>query len=125
MAQHVIASTSKEELLAALLEKELAYYMAVLDLSRCQHEAFKSKRPLSEITPLMRKKKVLLSCVDEIELAIRPLKKYWLEKTDYSDALSVGVKKKISSLDRLVKEILGLEKACEDMLELYMLKLKS
>ena len=115
--QHPIYNMSKEEILSQLLRKECGYYKAILEITRLENEKLEHGHPLSEIRPLLEKKKILLSCINEIDSALSPLKKYWINKTDRSDKFSQQVKAEVSDLNDIVKAILQQDLTAQKMLE--------
>ncbi len=71
----------KEEMLLELLEKELGFYRVILELSRVEHQKFCNKRPMNEILPIMKKRRIIFKCVEEIEEQVHPLKKKMARKS--------------------------------------------
>ncbi len=116
---HPIYAMEKEEILSQLLEKECAYYRSVLELTQAENGYFQRKRPLNEITPLMKKKKILLSCIDEIESALSPLKKYWKTKPNHTDNLSTQVREQLTSLNTVLLELLELDRVNQQLFQEY------
>lgn len=115
-----IYSMTKEEILYELLLKEQGYYSSILEVTRQENEKLGSQKPLSEINPLLKKKKIFLSCIAEIETALTPLKKYWQNKKDRTDPESQKIKNALANLDRLLKEILELDLISQQILERYL-----
>lgn len=115
-----IYGMTKEQILYELLRKESGYYLSILELTRIENEKLSSHQPLSDINPLLKKKKVLLSCIAEIEGALPPLKKFWQAKKDRSDSDSIKIKQELSNMDRLLKEILELDLMSQQILESYL-----
>lgn len=113
-----------EEELYHLLEKEYGYYSVILEITTQEHDLFHSQRPLREITPLMKKKKILLSCIEELQNSLRPLKTQWQQKKDLSLPIGQQVQKKYKDLDNLLKNILNLDRDNRKMLESYLLTLQ-
>jgi hypothetical protein len=64
----------KEKIITALLEKVCGYYRVILELARTEHEKFVARRPLTDILPILKKKKILLSCIDEVEEDMKSLR---------------------------------------------------
>jgi hypothetical protein len=106
---HSIYNMSKEEMLYQLLQKEYGYYTAILEITRIEHDKLNANLPISDIKSLLRKKKIFLDCINEIESALSPLKKYWQSKDNRSDSQSEQIKKILSDLDKVLKEILQLD----------------
>lgn len=121
--QNPLSNLSKEEILYQLLKKEHGYYALILELTRQENEKLLKRVPLKEISPLLKQKKVILSCITEIENAMKPLKKFWKEKQDRTDPFSVQIKNQLSTLDSTLKEILQLDligqKSLQEHLEFF------
>lgn len=99
----------KEEVLYQLLRKEHGYYRGILEITQMEHEKLNLNRAENEMKPLQKKKKIFLSCIQEIETAMFPLKKHWQGKTDRSDYLSIQIQNELLALNVLLKEILQLD----------------
>lgn len=121
---HPIYSMSKEEVLYHLLKKEHGYYKAIMEITRQETERLESEEPIAEIKSLLKKKKILLACINEIETALNPLKKYWQSKPTRDDFFSVQIKEELNLLNKLLKEILQLDLLSQKALENHMLSLK-
>lgn len=111
---------SKEEILSQLLKKEYGYYCKILDITIEENEKLRTHQPMSEINPLLKKKKIILNCIAEIENAILPLKKIWQNRKDRSDPNSLQIKQELTNLDRLLKEILELDLISQNILGNYL-----
>jgi len=120
-----IYSMSKDEVLYQLLRKEHGYYKGILELTLTEHEKLKSNQPTNEMQPLQKKKRILLSCIHEIETAMLPLKKYWQSKTDRSDYISVQIQEELIDLNKLLKEILQLDLVNQKIFESHLAFLRS
>lgn len=111
----------KEEALYELLKKECFYYSSILEITKVENDKLLTHQPLSDISPLLKQKKIYLSCIAEVEAIINPLKKYWQERPSKSDPISLKIKGELTSLDQLLREILQLDlisqKSLEDHLE--------
>lgn len=121
---HPIYSMSKEEILFHLLKKEHGYYKAIYDLTKEEQERLSLNPSISDIKPLLKKKKVLLSCIGEIEFALTPLKKYWQEKKERNDFISEQILEQLGALNQLLREIMQMDLLSQKTLENHMLKLK-
>ncbi len=115
---------TKEQVLYELLRKEYGYYLSILEITRMENEKLSAHQPLHDINPLLKKKKILLSCISEIETAMAPLKKYWQTKRERSDSESVKIKQELANLDKLLQEILELDLISQQILEGYLESLK-
>lgn len=106
--------------LKSLLEKQCGFYRVVLELSRNEYEKFSSFCSLNEIIPIMKKKKILLSCIDEIEEEIGPIKeKWWNYSCDLSES-SPAVAEILSEIESLVAEVLAIDEVNQKFLSKYM-----
>jgi hypothetical protein len=110
-----------QEPLFLLLKKQCGYYNAILELTRLENDKFVCSRPLNEITPLMKQKKVLLTCIEEVEAVINQLNKS-SEPNQEKESPSLAVKEQLLALDVLLKEILSLDEANQKLLQRYMKK---
>lgn len=121
---HPIFNMSKEEVLFHLLKKEHGYYKAIMEITRQEHEQLENCQSIVDIKPLLKKKKILLSCISEIETALAPLKRYWQTKTDRSDYFSIQIKRELDDLNKLLKEILQVDLLSQKTLENHMTSLR-
>lgn len=121
-----IQSLSNEEVLYHLLKKEHGYYKAILNLTHNEHEKLITNQNPNQIHPILKKKKVLLSCIRDIEAAIGPLKNFWENKSDRSAFSSIKISDELSALNLLLKEILQLDLVNQKLLknQLNMLQAK-
>lgn len=115
-----IYGMTKEQILYQLLQKEYGYYLSILEITKVENEKLSSHQPLSDINSLLKKKKILLSCIAEIEGALHPLKRHWQGKKDRSDPESVKIKHELAKMDQLLKEILELDLISQQILENYL-----
>lgn len=111
---------SKEEVLYKLLQKEYGYYMNILELTREENDKLRTQKPMNEINPLLKKKRIILACIAEIETAILPLKKHWQLRKEKNDQFSTRIKQELANLDRLLKEILELDLVSQNILGNYL-----
>jgi hypothetical protein len=105
----VFDSKQEESELADVLKKQCGFYRVVLELARNEHEKYTSQAPLSEIIPIMKKKKILLDCIEELEEKSKRL----LQNSD-------GIKEQRSVLESLVAEIYAIDQVNEKVLVRYM-----
>lgn len=115
---------SKEEILYRLLKKEQGYYDAIFELTQVETDLLKKKKDPKTLTSVIKKKKVLFSCIDEIETAISPLKKLWKSKSKEADPHFLLVKRELHSLDELLKKILQMDQSNQKLMRSYLLDLK-
>lgn len=109
----------EEKIVEQLLEKQCGFYRAVLELSRSEYEKFSKQRPLKEIISIIKKKKILLSCVEEIE------KKLELIKTHRKEIWEAILNNErpcqlFSQVQELVREMLAIDEENQGMLQKYM-----
>jgi hypothetical protein len=107
------------QILLELLRKEQGYYLSILEIAKEESKKVSMNEPFKEIKPLLNKKKILLTCIGEIEKKLTPLKKYWQGKTDRSDVLSKQIKDQLDALNEILKEILRLDSISQKTLEAY------
>lgn len=119
---HPIYSMSKEEVLFRLLKKEHGYYKAIHDLAKEEQEKLAANNPsLAEFKTALKKKRVLLACISEIESALTPLKKHWQHKKDRNDFISQQVVQELDSLNELLREIMQMDLISQKTLENHFL----
>lgn len=117
--------SNDQEQLLDLLGKCCGYYQAVLDITRSENEMHQEKKPLGEIQSLIKRKKILLSCIEEVEAKLGPLKTFWQEKGTYEDPDSKKIRAQLALLDSTIKEILSIDQENHKMLRNYFKALKS
>lgn len=103
--------------LIALLDKQYSYYEAIHAISLEESDKFQRQRPFSEIGALLRKKKILVACIEEIDTTLVPIKEQWSKHSNRSDASSRRAQQRIEDLDKLLKEILTIDKKNQRMLK--------
>lgn len=108
---------SKDEVLYHLLVKERAYYMQLLELTEMEAGQLERNRPLSEILPNVKKRQIIMSCIEDIEKAIIPLKRHWENKGDKSDSESSRVLTLVTELDQLIQNILQKDQENQKLFE--------
>jgi hypothetical protein len=122
--QRAVAKMAKEEILYKLLKKEIGYYKAILELTEQENGALTRERPIREITTLMKKRKVLLNCVDEIDQALRPVKNLWVKNKDPNSPFAPKVEEKLVQLSETIGEILSLDNENQQLLKQALTRLK-
>ena len=112
-----ISGKTKEEILLSLLKKQRKYYGAILELGREEARILSKGQASKGLQCLIRKKKILFACIDEIEDALKPLKRFWKEKTDRSDPISMDVCQELVEIDLMLQALLQLDEANQEMLK--------
>lgn len=120
-----IRDMSKEELLYRLLEREHGFYKRILELTQEEKELFQCGLSIKSITDLMKQKKVVLGCIEEIERALQPLKAYWNDKKERDSEPCKKVEESISKLEGLMKEILSLDEENQTLMQTRMQQLQT
>lgn len=115
---------SKDELLYELLKKEFGYYKAIEEIALEENRKLHLPDGIAELKPLTKKKKILLSCINDIEKAMAPLKVYWQEKKDRDDKYTRLIRRQVEELNRLVNEILTLDQQSCKLMEIHMQQIK-
>jgi hypothetical protein len=115
---------NKEQMLYQLLKKEHGYYKTILEIAQQENETLKSHQAISALKPLLKKKKIILSCINEIESAMTPLKKYWQSNQNRSDEASKKINVELQALGQLLKEILQLDLLSQKTMENHLLYLR-
>lgn len=124
MIDNTSFSLNKDNLLYQLLKKEHGYYKTILEISKEENQKLRGENPLTELKPLLKKKKILLASIGEIDVAMAPLKKYWQGKNNRSDEPSEKIKLELSELNNLLKQILQLDLANQKTMESHMKALR-
>lgn len=114
---------SKEEVLYKLLHKEFGYYERLLELIENETGQLERERPLHEILQGIKKRQIIMSCIEDIEKAIAPLKRFWNDKSSKEDYESCRVKTMLQDLDEIVKKILDIDQKNQSMLQKRMFML--
>jgi len=115
----------KAEILLRLLQKEQGYYEAILEITQQENRKFLNDRPFNEITPLLKKKQILLTCINDIETALKPIKEWWNNhKHDDNDPKTSEIKKQLHTVETTVQELLSLDKVNQQMCQKILTKLK-
>ncbi len=121
--KHPIYNMSKDEILHKLLKKELGYYQAILEITKQEHELFQAGKIKSAMM-LVKQKNILLSCVDDIEKALPPLKKWWREREDKANLDAYAIQDLLDTLDSTLKELLEWDEKNQELMKEQLLKLK-
>lgn len=101
---------SKAELLYVLLQKELGYYRAILELTHEEEELLAAKTNQEALLrPLLKKKQTLLLYINQLDAAIAPLKKNWMAQGDKSSIISQHISNAWADLDRTLQDILAVK----------------
>ena len=87
----------REEKLLHLLQKKKGFFEAILDLT---HE--EAELPLAQWISILEQKKILLSCIEEIDAQITPYK-YSLHN------LSQDISEELENIRTIIKRILHLD----------------
>src|SRR5690625_6390483 len=85
-----------EEKLLHLLKKKKGFFETILDLTETEAEL-----PVQEWISVLEQKKILLSCIDEVDDAIRPF-----QRTMHD--LSQDVSEELESIRKVIRNILHL-----------------
>ena len=117
-------SIEKEKILFQLLQKERGYYAVVLELAKTEKEKLAQQRPFNELSQVLRKKQIILACIEEIEEDLQPLKSFWLEHKQDSHDMNKEIDDLLKKLSYLVEEILVIDQENQTLLSVYMRSLK-
>jgi hypothetical protein len=108
---------SNEEVLYHLLKKERDYYKSILSLTHLEHDKLTSNQLPGELHPVLKKKKLLILCIHDIENARLSLKQKWDQKTEKNDPAYSNIKKELQTIRELLKEIFQLDIINQKLLE--------
>lgn len=122
--EHPLARLPKEQIFRQLLQKELSYYKGILELSQQENTHLQGVGSPKELVQLGRKKKILLACVEEIDSALTPIKKYWKGKGERQDPLSLSVREDLAALDHILQEILDLDRRNQLLMQKLLTRLR-
>lgn len=99
---HYCVSTMKEEKLLELLQKKKGFFEAILDLTETEEHL-----PIDQWLPTLKQKKVLLSCIEEIDSQLLP---YRSRLQDLTQEIS----EELQEIRQLVKHILDRDAQNQD-----------
>ncbi|SCA63675.1 Uncharacterized protein SCG7086_AZ_00100 [Chlamydiales bacterium SCGC AG-110-P3] len=111
--ESIVATWQK---LLALLLKEQGYYQAIYDITEDEHGRLVRGRPLNEVMGLLKKKKILVTCIDEIDNMLAPLRNIWIEHKDDS-AVCIEIQQTVSQLDETLKKTLVLDQRNQQLMK--------
>jgi hypothetical protein len=114
-----------ELVLLKLLKKENGYYRVILELTKNEKEKLLKQRPFQEFHQLLKKKNIIFSCIEEIELELTPIKEYWKEYKTFKTSLSAEIEVILRKLEILLKEILEVDQENQGLLKKYIAILKA
>lgn len=100
---------SKDELLYSLLQKELGYYSAILDLTKKERQLLAERCGMEALGPIIKKKQIILTHINQIDTALAPLKKYWAQKPLKEEVLNKKIDLAWQCLDKILLEILSVD----------------
>lgn len=116
---------AQEEQLMQLLQKELGYYHTVLELSWEVHKKLTQKATLKDILPIIKKQKILLSCIDDFRQTIQPLREEWICKNKQVSQKNPEMQNLVTDLDNAVKNLLHVDEKNQDLLEKHVQQLST
>lgn len=102
------AGVSAWKELLALLVKAQGYYSAILDITDQENGKLTRGRPLTEVMALLKKKKILVACIDEIDTMLSPLRSEWQKSKDDSPLCTI-IQEKVDELNATLKATLDLD----------------
>ncbi|SCA58955.1 Uncharacterized protein AB751O23_BK_00030 [Chlamydiales bacterium SCGC AB-751-O23] len=115
----------KDSFLLKILKKKEGYYKAILELAEEEHSKLERRRPIPEIVSLMKKKQILLSCIEECDEEILPLKEEWGKSKKAQAPFAKEIQEELGVLDLLIREILGLDDINRKLFEEILCSLSS
>ncbi|MDF2576984.1 MAG: hypothetical protein K0S74_468 [Chlamydiales bacterium] len=118
-------SLDRDKHLLELLEKEVAYYQSILELSQLEQRKLQLDNSLDEVLSVIRKKKILLECIEQLQIELSPLKVYWKEKPPSLGGQDDLVRQRLSHLENILKQILSLSQSNQNQFEILLNKLKN
>ncbi len=87
----------KEEKLLHLLKKKKGFFETILDLTETEGEL-----PVSEWIAVLEQKKILLTCIDDVDAEIRPFQRAMQD-------LSQEISEELDSIRKVIRNILHLD----------------
>ena len=110
--------SEKEELtLLELLEKMCGYYRVALELARAEKRKFSSVAPMSEIISLMKRRRILHSCIEDLRVEVEPLRSVWDKQEEQTKHIARQMKQLLKQIEEMITESLELDQANQEMLE--------
>lgn len=114
----------QEDALYQLLKKEHSYYKAILKLSHEEHEILTSHQATDELHPIIKKQKMLLSCIHDVETALSSIKELWKRKKDKDSPFNEKIENEVKSLITLLQEILKIDSINQRLLKKLLSELR-
>ena len=108
--------------LISLLQKQKKYYERMLELSQKEYEKLLNQRPLEEITPLIKQRKVLLECIQDQELPLQQAKKKCF--SDKASPMPQEVNLSLKDLDSILQTLLSVDAENHTLMEKFLSRLK-
>lgn len=91
-----------EEKLLYLLQKKRGFFEAILELTEIEENL-----PLEELIPSLEQKKILLSCIEEIDYQLEPFQKSMHN-------LSLEIDEELHMICKVIEHILHLDKVHQE-----------
>lgn len=113
-----------EEVFYHLLCKECNYYQRILEITTTEHEVLERGRPLKDVTQLMKQKKVLLACIEELDGTLKPMKKDWHKTKRTNSPFTEKILERLEELDTLLRETLEIDEANQKLFQKKLLQLR-
>ncbi len=101
-----IQDLPREEIFLELLNKKEKFYKAILESEASLSDMLSLSVSIKKVYPLIKRKKVLMTCIADIDSALSPIVRMWNAKESYEDSKSQAVQKKLEALEVLLKKIL-------------------
>lgn len=120
VTRQTVLDMPREEILYRLLKKQAGYYEAILDLAEEEFIKLNHCRSTPELLPLMKRKQVLLSCIEEIDRALVPIKKHWQAHKQEQCPGNARVQEELCRLEKLLARIIEIDTKNQALLKAHM-----
>ena len=110
-----------------LLQKQEGYYRVILEIVKAENDCLVNGLKILEIKKLVKKRNILMSCIQEVENVLLPHKQKWKDiKNPSVCSHAKEVSNQLSNLSKLIKEILLTDTSNQRLMKrsMYDLKLK-
>ena len=111
------------QILISLLEKMTGYYRVILELSRAEYDKFSRDRPIVEVLPIMKRRKILHSCIEELREESRPYIEMWNKGACSDEEKNKKIRNFLAQIEEGIKESLLVSDKNQIFLEKHIEKL--
>lgn len=100
------------------LEKQNHFYERLLELGQSEIDVLEAKGSVFDLSPLLKKKRILLSCIDEIEEKIARAKQKFREDQTLKEPIDLKIQASLSLQEDLLQKSIEQQRKSQSLLEL-------